>query len=139
MSNEKDNAYLRIISISYYFLGGITMLFSLLPLVHISLGIMSLCGKMETTSSPPPAFLGVLLIVIGATAMLLIAAIGICLIYTGRCINNRRHFIFCMVMSGLSCSSFPLGTALGIFTIILLVKPEIKAEFESNAAPPLQP
>lgn len=33
-------------------------------------------------------------------------------------------------MSAFACTSFPLGAVLGVFSIILLVKPEIKAEFE---------
>lgn len=130
MENHKPNDdYLRIISVCYYVLGGLTMLVSLLPLFHVFLGIMMLSGEING-KQPPPAFIGVLFILIGVFVICLAAAFGGCLLYTGKCFRERRHYIFCMVMSGLSCSSFPLGTVLGVFSIILLSKPEVRAEFE---------
>lgn len=132
MNERKQNDdYLRIISVCYYVLGALTMLLSLLPLFHVFLGIMILSGEMNG-KQPPPAFIGVLFVLIGALVICIIAAFGGCLLYTGKCFRERRHYIFCMVMSGLSCSSFPLGTVLGVFSIILLSKPEVRAEFETT-------
>jgi hypothetical protein len=45
---------------------------------------------------------------------------------------KRLSYKACIVFSILVCSSIPWGTIIGIFTIILLRKESIKAEFDSN-------
>ncbi len=49
---------------------------------------------------------------------------------------------FVIVIAALSCAFFPFGTVLGVFTIIILSKPEVKSLFQTQpgaaatAAPP---
>jgi hypothetical protein len=47
-------------------------------------------------------------------------------------LKKQKNRIFCLVMSGLAFLSAPLGIALGIFTILEIEKPEVKALFEEN-------
>ena len=56
-------------------------------------------------------------------------AFAACVAYAGRCLNERRHYTFCMVMAGIACMFMPFGTILGVFTIIVLVRPSVKALF----------
>jgi hypothetical protein len=53
--------------------------------------------------------------------------------YAGRCVSRTRHWTFVIVIAALSCAFFPFGTALGVFTILVLSKPEVKALFPSQA------
>ena len=39
------------------------------------------------------------------------------------------HYTFCFVMAALACAFFPFGTILGIFTIVVLVRPGVKEMF----------
>jgi hypothetical protein len=41
-------------------------------------------------------------------------------------------------MAGVACLFMPFGTVLGIFTIIVLVRPQVKALFDTMA-PPVYP
>jgi hypothetical protein len=50
----------------------------------------------------------------------------------GWAIHRRKWHLYCMVISGLLCLSFPLGTALGVFSLITLSKPEIRRLFEGQ-------
>ena len=43
-----------------------------------------------------------------------------------------RHRTFCIVMAAIHCLYVPIGTVLGIFTIIILCKPEAQALFEQK-------
>jgi hypothetical protein len=56
-----------------------------------------------------------------------------CLIAAGRFLQLRRNYIFCMVAAGFACLQVPLGTVLGVFTIIVLQRPEVKRMFEQRS------
>ena len=43
---------------------------------------------------------------------------------------KRKHYWFCFVVACLACAFSPLGTVLGVFTIIVLLRPSVKALFE---------
>lgn len=47
-------------------------------------------------------------------------------------IGRRSNRIFCLVVSGFNCMGFPMGTALGVFTIMTLTKPEAVLRFEKR-------
>ena len=55
---------------------------------------------------------------------------AVLLAWSGRCLAQRRRYIFCMVMAAIACLFVPLGTVLGVFTIVVLAKPEVKATFD---------
>jgi hypothetical protein len=88
-------------------------------------------GPKSTPSSggPPPAFLGYMFMGIGGGAVALGWLLGGLTIYAGLCIARRRAPVFCQVIAGLNCLHMPLGTALGVFTLIVLNRPSVKALF----------
>src|SRR5262245_43414538 len=47
----------------------------------------------------------------------------------------RIRHTFCIVVAALCCAFFPLGTALGVLTILGLMRPTVKAMFQQQAAP----
>jgi hypothetical protein len=47
----------------------------------------------------------------------------------GRCLARRRNRAFCFVMAGISCAFFPLGTVLGVFTLIVLSRDSVQSMF----------
>jgi hypothetical protein len=51
---------------------------------------------------------------------LLVLAISCLLIYTGRCLERGRQSSFCLIVAALECLLFPVGTVLGIFTLLTL-------------------
>ena len=57
------------------------------------------------------------------------------MIAAGRKLRGRRSRMFCLVIAGIECAFVPLGTVLGVFTIIVLVKDSVKAMFEANRTP----
>jgi hypothetical protein len=46
-------------------------------------------------------------------------------------LKKRSRYTLILVVSGLACLSFPLGTALGVFSIIVLMRPSVKAMFDA--------
>ncbi len=75
-------------------------------------------------------FLGTVFVVVGIAAILLGWIVALLLAIAGRKLATRRGRVFCIVVAALSCFSFPLGTALGVFTLIVLMRPSVQALFE---------
>ena len=83
-------------------------------------------------SDAPPAFIGIIFILIGGVLVLLGWAIAVCMFISGRNLQRKRHYTFSMVVAGASCLFMPFGTVLGIFTLVVLSKDSVKALFQNN-------
>jgi hypothetical protein len=51
------------------------------------------------------------------------------LFYVGRCIARRRRFVLCVLFSLFNATYVPLGTALSVWTLVVLLKPHVKRLF----------
>lgn len=128
----QDADHLKLLAIFHYVLAGITALMGCIPIIHVVLGAMMVSGKFPggaPSSSAPPAEVGWFFIVIGSAVILLAWAFAACLVMAGRWISARRNWTFCFVMACISCINMPLGTALGVFTILVLQRPSVKPLF----------
>jgi hypothetical protein len=81
-------------------------------------------------------------IFVGLGGCLMFAALGMAALafLVGRSLPHRRRRTFCMVMAGLMCLSVPVGTVLGVFTLIVLARPSVAALFAGSTTrqtPPL--
>jgi hypothetical protein len=47
----------------------------------------------------------------------------------GFCLLGHRARLFCLIVAGLNCVSIPLGTLLGVFTLLVLLRPAVAARF----------
>jgi len=56
-------------------------------------------------------------------------AFAVCLVVAGRKLAQQSGYTFCLVMAALSCLVVPLGTVLGVFTILVLLRPTVKERF----------
>ena len=130
---SQDGEHLRLLSIFHYVVGGLMALFACFPLIHIAMGAMLLLNPHAFTEGQAPPFpaqmMGFMFVIVGSVIVLagwLVAA----LIFTaGRFLNRHKHHTFCVVIAGLSCVFFPFGTALGVFSLIVLLRPSVKELF----------
>lgn len=137
---SEDASHLKVLAICHWVLGGLTILFGFFPIVHITMGIMIVNGKFgppPSTQNSFPGFdatFGWLFIVMGSFAMLLMWAMGILIISSGVCIHRRRKRMFSVVIAAITCAWFPIGTVLGVFTLMVLFRESVKQLY---ATPPL--
>jgi len=127
-----DEQHLKLLSIFHYVVGGFTALFACFPLLYVAIGLAMVFAPHSMSNKPgdePPAFVGWLFAVFGVGMFLLGLAFALCIILAGRFINRRKRYWFSFVMACIECCIFPFGTALGVFTIIVLVRPSVKALF----------
>lgn len=145
---KEDDEQLKLLSIFHYIMGGFICLMACRALVLLVTGIAmvhgpNLLGNSGSIPLPngvepggaPPESLGWVLIVAGAIFFLLGQAVGAVIIMAGRSLARRRRRLFVLVIAWLQCAIFPIGTALGIFTIIVLLRQSVKAQFTPLAYP----
>ncbi len=121
---------MRLLSVFHYVLGGITAVVSCIPVIHLAFGITILTGSFEP-QDPLPPMVGWMFVAFAALIILGGWAFAVCLILAGKYLAAQEHYVFCLVVAGLACLFMPLGTALGVFTIIILMRDSVKGLFES--------
>lgn len=132
---NKDLEHLKILSICYYISAGITALFSCLPLIHLAMGIALVSGAFPNDgkgAAPPPAFIGWFFIIFATVFILGGWATAIGTFFAGKFIKQKKNYIFCLAMAGINCMFVPIGTVLGVFTFIVLLRDSVKAIFNGN-------
>jgi len=136
---QNDAEHLKMLSIFHYVLGGLSALFAFLPLVYVVMGVffLSVPATMGSTpgaslgpSDPNPAgMIGGMFIFIGVLGTLVLAGYATIQFLAARWIAQRRRWTFCFVVACIECINVPLGTVLGVFTILVLNRPSVRALF----------
>jgi len=128
---KEDEDQLGLLSILFYCYGGFV------AFAALALGVVALIPGFLLASAPgapkeggPPALLvgGILVAVFGLLAFFLFAK-AVLMGFAGRALARRRNATLILVASCLALLTFPLGTALGVFTIVVLQRPSVKALF----------
>ena len=119
-----------MLAIGHYVVGGLLALVACIPLIHVTVGLM-IVFRPEMFGDPAkqPAIIGWLFAGFGALFVLAGWALAILIIWAARCLQRRKHYTFCLVAAGFACLFMPMGTALGVFTFIVLSRPGVKALF----------
>jgi len=131
---NRDDEHLKLLSVFHYVLAGIAALFGSFPLIHVAMGIALVAGAFPTDSSDgPPPEIGWIFIVMGGLFVLGGWTLAVLLFLAARSIAGRRRHFFCLVVAGASCLIMPLGTVLGVFTLLVLLRPTVKPLFDSRS------
>lgn len=125
--DEKNVNNLKLLTIFHYVWGGLTAVCGCFPVPYILMGGAMLVSP--PTGDAEAQAMGGTFVVVGLLTMLLIWAIAGLIIYAGKSIAQRKRWMFCLIVAGICCLNFPFGTALGVCTLIVLLKPEVKAAF----------
>lgn len=130
--NQEDAQHLQLLSIFHYVMAGLAGLMALFPFLHLV--IFGMVLRSDDAQDDPMArlFLGTFM---GATVLVILGglAFAVCLALAGRFLALRMRYTFCLVVAAIACVFFPLGTVLGVFTILVLVRPSVKEAFDGGA------
>jgi hypothetical protein len=130
---NRDDEHLRLLRIGYYIQAGVIGFFTLCALLYVFFFSLVITG-VAFTNHPGPAIprpLG--LILVAFVGLWLAISLGFAALnwLTGQYLRDRRHRVFCTVIACLTCLQMPWGTVLGVLTIIVLNRPEVKAAFDA--------
>lgn len=141
---DRDAEHLRLLSIFHMIFAGLVALQASIPLIHLCIGLgMALVGGIAVASgeedAAPFLVIGPIMAFIAAAIVAVGWALAVGLFLAGRCLRKRTHYAFCFAAAVFCCLLIPYGTILGVFTIIVLVRPSVKALFGRADAPPAAP
>lgn len=127
---ENTNNNLSTFSILYLVKGILTLSISLFFVFYVFIGFVigNSDDWIHKTDSLPinPA---IIIIAIGAIGLIISIAMGILTLLVSKYLREVRNYNFIFVMAIINCLTGILGILLGIFTIIELMKPEVKQLF----------
>ena len=128
--HNRDNEHLRLLSLFQYVLSAIVFLFSCFPVIHMIIGAVILFAPGGTGPNQPPRVIGAAFIVFAGVIILAGWAFAVLILLCGRFLSQRAKYMFCFVIACLECMFMPFGTVLGVFTILVLFRPSVKAAFK---------
>ena len=125
---NQDEQHLKLLTIFHYVVGGLTALFTCIFFIHLFIGVAMLTGAIDDA----PTFIGLMFVVMAIVFITFGWTLAVCIIIAGSNLAKRKLYMFCLVIAAISCINTPLGTVLGIFTIIVLMRPSVKELFAAN-------
>jgi hypothetical protein len=135
---NQDQEHLRLLSTFHYVMGGLLGFFGCIPLIHVAVGLMFMFLPMQANSHgpPPPEWFGPmfggLFVVMGSLFCLIGWTMAVLAFLAGRKLARRQNPVFCQVVAGVLCLFMPLGTVLGVFTLIVLMRPSVQQLFQAR-------
>ncbi len=129
MTDDEKN--LNLLAIFHYIIGSLTALFSCVFFIHLAIGIGMLSGAFDGRNAPPKIFAW-FFTVFASVAILSGWTLAGFIIAAGSKLKRRTSRTFCLVVAGLECAIMPLGTILGVFTIVILMKESVKQIFKTG-------
>jgi hypothetical protein len=129
---RKDVDHLQLLSIFHYMVGAMMALWACFPIFHFVIGAALVAGKFGASKAGEPAntWLGWYFMMFAGSWMILGWALAICTFIAGWSLVKRRRYFFCLVVAGLmTIACMPFGTALGVSTIVVLMRPTVKESF----------
>lgn len=128
ITNEE---HLNLLSIFYFVFGGLSILGAFIMIIYTAFFGFILNKVPNYGNDDVEIVFNIFTSVFGILAVLLLA-IGILQIVSGFKLRKRTHRMLSMVMGVIALPSFPLGTALGVFTIIVLSRPGVKEIYQKT-------
>lgn len=134
-----DGEHLRILSICYIVYGAFNAFFSLFGLLYACMGLFftELASRIppRPNQPPPPAILGLFFGVFGLGCFAVMVVLATLKFVAAKRLSQRRSRTLCLVVAALSCFGIPFGTALGVFTFLVLLRPSVIRAFDVAASP----
>jgi hypothetical protein len=143
LQRANDDSHLKILWILHYVWAGMMALFGSIPIIHVVIGILIVNGQFSSAANPQnnmPPEAGWLYIVLGGLAILLGWTAAILNLLSAHGMRKRKWRLLSLIMSGVNCLSIPLGTTLGVFTFIVLLRSSVAMQYaqapaRSNSSP----
>src|SRR5690349_17331713 len=99
---NQDEEHLRLLSVFHYVCAVLAAIFACFPIIHLVVGLVLLLRPgfigPQNSQPHPERFVGLLFVVMSAVFILFGWAFAACIAYAGRCLGQRKHYMFCIVM-----------------------------------------
>ena len=126
-----DAEHLRVLRIAYFVYAGAAAFIACFGLFYLFMGtfFQSMIAAMPADAGAG-LFPGTFFVFFGIIFFLVAGSIAALRFFAARCLQQRKHLLFCQVVAAISCLDMPYGTALGIVSFTVLSRPTVGALFE---------
>ncbi|TLD69550.1 hypothetical protein FEM03_16455 [Phragmitibacter flavus] len=131
---DVDDDHLKILVILHFIMAGLGFVGTLFIIGHYFLmtTIMKFAEDHPTPDSTPmPPEIQQLMVIFYLIIGIGLLAAALLNLFSAIFMRKRRHRMFSLITAGLNCVQFPIGTALGIFTIIVLCRNSVRQKFDT--------
>lgn len=128
-ATDKDT--LHILSIFHYIMAGIIALLACIPLIHLAMGITMTVGGV-TENVPVLGVVGAAFSAVAGLIILIGWGLAIFVFLAGKNLDRQTKYQVCLFGAGVLCIFLPMGTILGVFTLITLQDDKVRALFNRN-------
>ncbi|MEM9251406.1 MAG: hypothetical protein AAGB29_03560 [Planctomycetota bacterium] len=118
---------LDLLGVLNYVFAGFLAIGSCTSVIYIGVGVAMLMGMFSEDQGEPPTFMAWLLILFSGCMMVAAWIVAVFSFLAGRALGGRRGYRLCLAAACAQCIFVPIGTGLGVFGLIVLVRPEVKA------------
>ncbi len=145
---DQTRGHLELLGIFHYVVAGLSLFCGGLYGLWLILFVGSMKTIIERSAersreAPPPEVLGAFSgLFAGMGVMVIVVSAGSAVLFgvAGYCLRSRQAWVYCVVVAALSLLWWaPLGTVLGVFSLIVLMRPEAKALFTGAGSGAPQP
>lgn len=131
-----DASHLKMLSVAYILLGCLSLLIASFFAIHLGMGAVMLSVPGDLTQSPEESLIlkigGLFFVGMACFAICVSIAIAVTLIVAGRRLVERRSKTLCTIAAAVCCTYFPIGTVLGVCTLLVLQRPTVHRSFEAG-------
>ena len=130
-----DADHLNLLSIFHFIGAGLALLGILFLCAHFAVMHFIFMNpafwQNQKGTPPPPEFFSIFIIlyIIGGIWFVVSAILNV---LSGLFLHARRNRTFSLVVAGINCVHMPLGTLLGVFTIIVLLRPSVRELYQET-------
>lgn len=134
---DQDREHLHLLSVFHFILAGLSLVgipfLALHYFMMIRVFLNDATWRSATNGSPPPdeffLVLNIFYIVMGV--MMVLSAVANAL--SGWYLRQWKNRMFSLIVSGLNMLAMPIGTALGIFTLVVLCRNSVRRKYDTFA------
>ncbi len=133
---NKDLDQLKLLGILHTIWGILAIVFGVIfGIIYVVTGIAFATSPTSDESTMSSGAAGTIFIVLGVVFLVFAVIYGILMIMAGGKLRKQRGYGFCFFVAILDLLGFP-SIILGIFTLMVLSRPTVKALFKGEALPP---
>jgi hypothetical protein len=132
--SAKDESDLNLLSMLHYVWSGLIGCGTLGMVAYFVVlgGLFGMSASSSGAGAGGSAAAVGMMVVIAVIVGLMMTALFVLHLLAASGLKKRNRRTLTYVASALMCTSFPLGTALGVFTIIILGRPGVKALYGAH-------
>jgi hypothetical protein len=130
-----DADHLNLLAIFHFIGAGLALLAILFVVAHFALMHTIFANPklwQDQKQTPPPAAIFAIFKCFYLVASVWFLASGILNLISGFCLRARKQRTFSTVVAAINCLHIPLGTVLGVFTIIVLQRDSVRELYDDR-------